>query len=67
MLAALLLVEALEALDLSARDKYDSVFTLGLFPRVVVMGYRLCEGAAPLVPETLYLLVALICMVGVVV
>ena len=62
MLAALLLVEALEALDLSVRDKYDSVFTLGLFAAVVVMGYRLWK-EQPLAAETLYLLVALIFMV----
>jgi hypothetical protein len=61
MLAALLVVEALEALGLGARDRYGSVFTLALFAAVVVMTYRLWQ-EQPLAPESLYLLVALLFM-----
>ncbi len=62
MLAALVLVEALEALGVAARDRYDSVFTLGLVGAVVFMAYRLWK-EPPLAPESLYLLVALVFMV----
>jgi hypothetical protein len=61
MLAALLLVEALEALDVAARDKYESAFTLGLVAALVLMGYRLWQ-EPPLTPASLYLLVALVFM-----
>jgi hypothetical protein len=62
MLAALLLVEALEALDVAARDRYGSAFTLGLVAALVVLSNWLWK-APPLTPESLYLLVALIFMV----
>jgi hypothetical protein len=62
MLAALLLVEALEALDVAARDRYGSVFTLGLVAAIAVAGYWLWR-QPPLAPEALYLLVALVFMV----
>jgi hypothetical protein len=62
MLAALLLVEVLEALGVTARDRYGSVFAFGLVAALVAMGYRLWR-EPPLTPESLYLLVALIFMV----
>ena len=62
MLAALLLVEVLEALTIGARDKLRLRFHICLFSAVVLMGYRLWK-EQPLAAETLYLLVALIFMV----
>jgi hypothetical protein len=61
MLAALLLVEVLEALDVAARDRYGSAFTLGLVAAFLLLGYRLWQ-KPPLTPASLYLLVALIFM-----
>jgi hypothetical protein len=65
MVAALLLVEVLEAFTIGARDKYDTAFTIALLSAVVLMSVRLWR-AQPLPAESLYLLVALIFMVVVV-